>query len=563
MCGVSTNWPGRDPRRAFVTHRHELHGVAAHRHHGHQPVATDAAHCARAFRNLRAGVVRAAGAEIRRSHRRAAERERALFQAGECGVAFGKDRVGDAELLQQRPDRAAHHAGREFACRRQQRRAREVLLAGQRWAFIGRERIQLPRDLVLHHWPLFLDHQQRAAAAREAREAHRVHRPDQPRLVEADAEPAAAILVQAQVGQRLPHVQAGLAGADDGQLAALAVDHDAVDTVGAREGGGGRQPVVDQPVLLHQRRQVRAQVEPLGRQPDVGGRDEGTMRIGQLHAGRQVQRVGDAFQPDIAAAVARHGPAEQAELDDLAYGGGVEDRQHGRDQRVLGLVRAVGRLAAVIVAGHGQEAAVRGGALEIAELQRFAGAIDADALAVPQAEDALELRLAEPRQLLGAANRADRELLVQTRPEHDVVLVQQFLRAPQRGVVDPQRRAAIARDVTGGLQSGGAVASRLVERQAHQGLVRRDEDASARLQVLVVERGHGACHRRRPRAASGEPAAGCAAGSRSSPPSAGSRSGCPRDRGRRSSSRGRHLSAPAGRRSCRGPSGARTRARCP
>src|SRR3546814_3289827 len=66
-------------------------------------------------------------------------------------------------------------------------------------------------------------------------------------------------------------------------------------------------------------------------------------------------------------------------LDDLADRRRIQHRQHRRDQRVLGLVRAVRRLAAVIVAGDREKAAVRRCAFEIAELQRFAGTIDADA----------------------------------------------------------------------------------------------------------------------------------------------------------------------------------------
>src|SRR3546814_13852976 len=87
-------------------------------------------------------------------------------------------------------------------------------------------------------------------------------------------------------------------------------------------------------------------------------------------------------------------------LDDLADRRRIQHRQHRRDQRVLGLVRAVRRLAAVIVAGDREKAAVRRCAFEIAELPRFAGTIDADALAVPQAVDAFELRFADRKSVV-------------------------------------------------------------------------------------------------------------------------------------------------------------------
>ena len=433
-------------------------------------------------------------------------------------------RLGDAELIQQDLDRLADLADRQFANRGEQRCTLQILLAGEGGALVRAQRIQVASDLVFHHRPFFLDHQHGLAALREAGQTNGVHGPDQAGLVEPDAQSATRFLVQAEIGQRLAHIQIGLAGTDDGQAAALAIDHDAVDAIGPGKGGGSRQPVVDQPILFHQRGQVLPQVEALRRQPDIGGGDIGATGVRQLDAAGEVECVGDALESDVAAAVARHGPPEQPELDDLANGGGVEHRHHGGNQRVFRLVRAVGGFAAVIVAGDDQEAALRGGAFEVAELQGFAGAINADAFAVPQAENALECGFAEPVELLGAADGADRELFVEARPEHDMVLVEQFLCAPQRRVIDPERRAAIARDVACRFQPGGAVAPRLVERQPNQGLVRRKEDTPTRLQVLVVECGHRLGHRRPWSAAAIRgPEASRPGGSRSCPPSAGSR----------------------------------------
>src|SRR5262249_38048431 len=80
--------------------------------------------------------------------------------------------------------------------------------------------------------------------------------------------------------------------------------------------------------------------------------------------------------------------------------------------------------------------------------------------------------------------------------ETDVMSVEQLLRGPQRGVIDTQWRAAVAADITGRSQAGGAIAPRLIKRQAHEGLVRGDENPSALLSVLVVEGDRGLRHRR-------------------------------------------------------------------
>src|ERR1700736_4506059 len=100
---------------------------------------------------------------------------------------------------------------------------------------------------------------------------------------------------------------------------------------------------------------------------------------------------------------------------------------------------AVGRLSAVIVPGHGEKAALGRCPLEVAQLQGFAGPIDAHALAVPESEHALENRFSEPLELLSAAERTHRKLLVQARHEADVMGVEQLLGGPSCGVVDPQR----------------------------------------------------------------------------------------------------------------------------
>ena len=195
----------------------------------------------------------------------------------------------------------------------------------------------------------------------------------------------------------------------------------------------------------------------------------------------------DAFEPDPAAAVARERESLEAELEDLGDACRVEHRDLGVDQRELALVRGGRALAGVIVAHQHEHAAELRGAGEVAVLEHVAGAVDARALAVPHAEHAVVLALAVQLGLLGAPERGRGEVLVDRRPDDDVVLVEEAPRGSQLLVEAAERRAAIAGDVARGVASRSEVARPLQHRQAHQRLDAGQEDPAALLGVLVVE----------------------------------------------------------------------------
>ena len=90
----------------------------------------------------------------------------------------------------------------------------------------------------------------------------------------------------------------------------------------------------------------------------------------------------------------------------------IEDRDHHVDEVVFGPVRGGGRFGGVVVAHQRQHAAVLRGAGEIGVTEHVAGAIDARALAVPDAEHAVVLALAAQFRLLGAPQRGGGKLLV-------------------------------------------------------------------------------------------------------------------------------------------------------
>src|ERR1044072_3689315 len=117
-----------------------------------------------------------------------------------------------------------------------------------------------------------------------------------------------------------------------------------------------------------------------------------------------------------------------------------------------------------------------------------AGAVDAGALAVPHAEDAVVLALAAQLGLLRAPDRSRGEILVEPGLEQDVVLVEMRFRPNELLVEPPERRAAIARDIAGGPQPGEAIALLLHQAGADQRLGAGDEHAALGEIVFVVER---------------------------------------------------------------------------
>jgi hypothetical protein len=198
-----------------------------------------------------------------------------------------------------------------------------------------------------------------------------------------------------------------------------------------------------------------------------------------------------AFHRDPQARVAAHGPAMQAEVEILLHVGRVQHGNAGRDERMLGLMRDRRGFRRVIVAREHEHAAVLIGARGIRVLEDVAGAIDARSLAVPHAEYAIALRVRPQIELLRAPHRGGREVFVDAGLEHHVVRVQMFLRFPQRLVDPAERRAAIAGDEAGRIQSRALVALFLQHRQTDERLCAADIDAAFFERVLVVERDVG------------------------------------------------------------------------
>ena len=142
----------------------------------------------------------------------------------------------------------------------------------------------------------------------------------------------------------------------------------------------------------------------------------------------------------------------------------------------------------MVIAHQRQHAAVPGGAGEVGVAEDVAGAVDAGALAVPHAENAIELALATQLGLLRAPQRGGGDVLVDAGLEADVVFVERALGADELLVEGAERRAAVSGDVAGGVDAGTAVALLLHHAEPHDGLEAGDEDAALGQVVLVVER---------------------------------------------------------------------------
>jgi hypothetical protein len=103
-----------------------------------------------------------------------------------------------------------------------------------------------------------------------------------------------------------------------------------------------------------------------------------------------------------------------AEVEDFLHVGREEHRRAAGLEDVVALVRGRAALGDVVVAGHRDHATPGGGARHVGVLEDVGAAVHARALAVPDAEDAVELvgALRREAQLLRAPQRGGRELFV-------------------------------------------------------------------------------------------------------------------------------------------------------
>ena len=120
--------------------------------------------------------------------------------------------------------------------------------------------------------------------------------------------------------------------------------------------------------------------------------------------------------------------------------------------------------------------------------QHVAAAIDAWALAIPKREHAVIFAFAANLRLLRAPDRGRGQILVEARHEQDIIVVEIGLRAVHLRVDAAERRAAIARDQTGGVEAGAAIHLLLHQQKTHDRLRSGHQRAFLAKIVFVRER---------------------------------------------------------------------------
>jgi hypothetical protein len=295
----------------------------------------------------------------------------------------------------------------------------------------------------LHEGAFLLDDEDFLEPAREVAHDPRLHREQHAELQDPDAVVAERGLVEPQLVQRLAQVVVRLAGRGEAQPGVGGVEGDAVDPVGGGERPGRLEPPVGD-LALH--------LEPIGRQqgrvlgvpprlplvlearvddghplgPDLGSADlVGDVRH-DLEAHPQT-RVAGQLEP------------EPPEIQDLLDVAGEEDGELSVVERDLRVRGQRGGLRQRVVSAEREHAAMTADASEVRVLEDVTGAVDAGALAVPDAEYAVVPGLREVIGELAAVDGGSAEVLVQPRDEHDVVLAEQRLVALEREIEAAER----------------------------------------------------------------------------------------------------------------------------
>ena len=225
-----------DPLRPLPAHGGEADGRAVHpqRHE----VAADPGGGDRAFRHLGRRIMRASGAEEGRARADVdgiGEHRLELAQAGDA-------RGNRLRMADRRQDALTQRDGDVVGVKRtlgrEQPVAALVLLADD-FRLDGRA-IEIFAQLHLDQRALFLHHDHGFEAAREIGDVPVVERPRAADLEQADAEPGRFGLVDAEVVQRLAHIEIALADGDDADArrTAALVDQP-VQPVGMDEGADG------------------------------------------------------------------------------------------------------------------------------------------------------------------------------------------------------------------------------------------------------------------------------------------------------------------------------------
>ncbi len=291
--------------------------------------------------------------------------------------------------------------------------------------------IQLFLKRIFEDLAFLFDDQDFVEAGREVTRVLRVERPHAAHFQYANADACAGLVIERQIGQRLPHIEIGFARGHDAETRRGAVDHHTVQFIGADVGEGRVPLVVEQTGFLRERRIGPADIESaIGHVEVVRQYDLQTVRI-DIDRRARFDHVGHTFHRDPQAGIAAHCPAVQSIVEIFLHARRIQHRNAARDEHMLGLVRDRRRLRRMIVASQHQHATVRIGAGRVRVLEDVACPVDARTFAVPHAEYAVDLGARPQVDLLRPPYRSGREVLVNPRLEHDIVFLEMLFCLPQ------------------------------------------------------------------------------------------------------------------------------------
>jgi hypothetical protein len=303
--------------------------------------------------------VRAARAEERRARhlgRRRGEKFFLRFEAGQPLAQFGR-----LALMLHQPvgDHHGDAGRRQLALARQNDAAGLVGLADDQGPTVGWQVVEKADELVFEVGAFLLDDDYFLQAFGEAPGTFGFQRPGNADLVEADAERLGALVVDAEIFQRLARVEIGLAGGHDADARARRIDHGLVEAIDAHEGAHGVHLRSVQALFRFERRIGITDAEAARRKLEVGRHHDLDALGVDPDRRAALDRFGDRLEAHPAARVARQREAQDAEVEIFLNRRRIHDGDHRGRENLFALMRQGRGLATMVVAGQRDDATMR------------------------------------------------------------------------------------------------------------------------------------------------------------------------------------------------------------
>ena len=422
-----------DPGDTFAAHLGEGFGPVHPKRHD---VAADAGERAAAFRRLGRAIVRTARAEIGRALDRRDEGVGLAGLVAEEGQRL-PDGFGIVITLDACRDDIGDGTRGQFIVGAEQPFAVFVVLADDARAHGFAPVVELPFELMFDEFALFLDDEDFFKPFGKGAHAIGFERPGHADLVDPQADIGRHTGIDAQFVERFHRIGEGLAGGHDAEARFGCIPYNPVDPVGPGKGERRKALEALQAGVFLAPDVTVADMDAAFGEIEVR-HDDRTRFGGEIDGGAGFDRVGGGLEANPGAGKTAHGQPEQAIFDEFVHRGRREEGHEGRLEIMVGLVGQGGRFGAMIVTDDGQDAAVGRGAGGIGVFEHVHGPIEAGALAIPDAENAID-RCARPHaDVLRPPDCRGAEFFVDARNENNVALGEQLFGAPQLLIVAAQ-----------------------------------------------------------------------------------------------------------------------------